>query len=335
LLSFAPWQLQQLLHSGFGKRARLFAGETDRTSVVMAASRSRRHNAGARMASLLDEEEKAVMGNDDEFYSTAYGGFTEESEDDDFAFRLPAAVRMAKAKHLLKKRMATSKESGEFQLSQADLLDEVDIASPRNYEQTEAEAKLKAPKLTRKHIAGPFIRYLSTTMPVVQVKYSCLKVAKKSKCDLYFLLQPSKPSPTSDEDIPVPGSAGESASTIEVEETGEITPTSAIPDRQRQRDFLVFSDFDSFREAFPLGEPRQPRQKICPITKKPAKYFDPVTRYPYANLHAFKILREKYYTELEARGDKDDPEVSSSQQGLVFPYLPVQNFPGSGNGGNA
>ena len=44
----------------------------------MAASRSRRANAGNKMATLLDSEEV------DEFYSTTYGGFNEEAEDKEF-----------------------------------------------------------------------------------------------------------------------------------------------------------------------------------------------------------------------------------------------------------
>lgn len=44
----------------------------------MAAFRSRRSNAGNKMASLLDSEEV------DEFYSTTYGGFSEEAEDKEY-----------------------------------------------------------------------------------------------------------------------------------------------------------------------------------------------------------------------------------------------------------
>ena len=44
----------------------------------MAASRSRRSNAGNKMASLLDTEEV------DEFYATTYGGFSEEAEDKEY-----------------------------------------------------------------------------------------------------------------------------------------------------------------------------------------------------------------------------------------------------------
>lgn len=44
----------------------------------MAASRERRGNAGAKMASLLDEEEE------DDFYKTSYGGFDETNDDGDY-----------------------------------------------------------------------------------------------------------------------------------------------------------------------------------------------------------------------------------------------------------
>ena len=77
----------------------------------------------------------------------------------------------------------------------------------------------------------------------------------------------------------------------------------------QERTFLTFSDHDTYRKAFPLQRRRLSQTKICPITRLPAKYFDPVTQHPYANLHAFKILRETYYNQLEQKGDKTDPEV--------------------------
>ncbi len=41
----------------------------------------------------------------------------------------------------------------------------------------------------------------------------------------------------------------------------------------------------------------------------PARYFDPVTQLPYATLQAFRILREAYYQQLEAKGDVTNPEI--------------------------
>lgn len=43
----------------------------------MAATRSRRHNAGNKIAKLLDEEE-------DDFYKTSYGGFQDEEGDKEY-----------------------------------------------------------------------------------------------------------------------------------------------------------------------------------------------------------------------------------------------------------
>ena len=49
----------------------------------MAAERSRRDNAGAKMSGLLDKEEE------DEFYKTTYGVFDEVGDDKDFNYNSP------------------------------------------------------------------------------------------------------------------------------------------------------------------------------------------------------------------------------------------------------
>lgn len=42
----------------------------------------------------------------------------------------------------------------------------------------------------------------------------------------------------------------------------------------------------------------------------PAKYIDPVTNVPYASSQVFHIIRETYNQLLEARGDRNNPEVA-------------------------
>jgi hypothetical protein len=49
------------------------------TEISMAAARDRRNNAGNRYARLLNEEE-----DEDDFYKTQYGGFSEEKTDIDY-----------------------------------------------------------------------------------------------------------------------------------------------------------------------------------------------------------------------------------------------------------
>ena len=48
----------------------------------MAAERSRRSFAGAKMAGLLDKEEE------DDFYKTTYGGFNDEEGDGEFNYNV-------------------------------------------------------------------------------------------------------------------------------------------------------------------------------------------------------------------------------------------------------
>lgn len=55
--------------------------EDDLPVQTIASTRPKRANAGAKMASLINNPAAA---ENDEFYQKAYGGFTEEAEDADF-----------------------------------------------------------------------------------------------------------------------------------------------------------------------------------------------------------------------------------------------------------
>ena len=204
-------------------------------------------------------------------------------------------ARVAKAKRLLKKKMRQKKDDKRVEMTQEEILAEakltekLNLASLKKYEQMELENKKRANKITRKAVTGPYIRYLSTTMPMIDDsdsgcagKEERISVDDDDSQDLESEQQPQRDSGNSSASKP-----------------------------SHERTFLTFSDFDTFRTSFPRSRARNSQQKICPITRLPAKYFDPVTRLPYANLQAFKILREAYYSQLEAKGDKGDPEVVS------------------------
>ena len=204
-------------------------------------------------------------------------------------------ARVAKAKRLLRKKMRQKKDDKRVEMTQEEILAEakltekLNLASLKKYEQMELENKKRANKITRKAVTGPYIRYLSTTMPMIDDsdsgcagKEERISVDDDDSQDLESEQQPQRDSGNSSASKP-----------------------------SQERTFLTFSDFDTFRSSFPRSKARNSQQKICPITRLPAKYFDPVTRLPYANLQAFKILREAYYSQLEARGDKGDPEVAT------------------------
>ena len=332
----------------------------------MASDRSRRANAGSKMASLLNSMEQ------DDFYKETYGGFEEEENDGEFAYQSPnedeadevdsdfsidendepksdvedeegrkkvkralgvqtkaykepkrnkdgqivkkvskgivkpkprpqiKAVlltefgrkftrastvsktaetakrqkeRIAKAKKLLKKKAKTTKKverelTQEEKLQEAKDTEKINIESLKKYEQMELENKRKAVRHTKRTVQGPFIRYRSVAMPLIQ------------------------------EDR------------INVDDLEDNSSNKKSEEDNQERTFLTFSDHDTFRKAFPRQHRRINQTKICPITRLPAKYFDPVTQHPYASLQAFRILRETYYNQLEQKGDKNDPEVS-------------------------
>ncbi|KAH7952513.1 vacuolar protein sorting-associated protein 72 homolog isoform X2 [Rhipicephalus sanguineus] len=92
----------------------------------------------------------------------------------------------------------------------------------------------------------------------------------------------------------------------EVETEGLVASTARC-----SRNFITFPDEATMKEHFPGGRPKPANRSVCPITRLPARYFDPVTLIPYANLQAFRVLREAYYAQLEQKGDIRQPEVAA------------------------
>lgn len=87
----------------------------------------------------------------------------------------------------------------------------------------------------------------------------------------------------------------------------EVQPTAP----RCSRNFVTFPDETTLRDNFPNSKPKPASRSVCPITRLPARYFDPVTLIPYANLQAFRVLREAYYAQLEQKGDTRQPEVAT------------------------
>jgi hypothetical protein len=54
---------------------------------------------------------------------------------------------------------------------------------------------------------------------------------------------------------------------------------------------ITFTDVDKMPSVFSLEPPQRPVPRRCVISGLPAKYMDPLTMQPYANVEAFKILR--------------------------------------------
>lgn len=174
-------------------------------------------------------------------------------------------IREREAKAELLRQIAEKKKVAEVRrLTQEELLAEAKITEEINMRSLEIYQKLelekKKARIHRQTYSGPLIRYHSVTVPLVE------EVAEA--------------------EINVDGEA--------MDCDGKPRPTENC-----SRNFITFTDERLFHKYFPRKKPQPATKYQCPITGLPAKYFDPITRSPYANIKAFKLLREAYQQRLE------------------------------------
>ncbi|GAB6019123.1 Vacuolar protein sorting-associated protein 72, variant 2 [Chamberlinius hualienensis] len=170
------------------------------------------------------------------------------------------------------------------QFTQEELLVEAKITEQKNIKSLESYQRLelerKKNRIVKKSYKGPLIRYQSVSMPLI-------------------------------EELP---SESEKIDVVEDKEMVEAVvenKTDSVTKERCSRNFITFTDENTFREIFQHSKPTVPQKNVCPITRLPARYYDSVTQMPYANLQAFKVLREAYYQQLEQKGDPKQPDVAA------------------------
>lgn len=186
--------------------------------------------------------------------------------------------RRAKEQEELKRSREQQKKKGTNQykrMTQEELLAEAKITEEKNLKSLESYQRLelekKKTKIIKPSYKGPMIRYHSVSMPLI-------------------------------EELP----EGEQ----ELDETSKPSSGNTASGRC-SRNFITFTDEKLLREYFPNKKPKPAARTLCPITKQVTRYFDPVTLIPYANLQAFRFLREAYYQQLEQKGDMRQPDVAA------------------------
>lgn len=189
-----------------------------------------------------------------------------------------------KERHEAEKKKPKIQKVEEYIPTQEELLEEAketekeNIKSLEKYKRMELEKKKVRP--TKNVAIGPIIRYHSMTMPLVE------EMIEKRE------------------------STGDGTRRSE----RKANERKVVVTNKCERTFITFeNDIDNkvFDSIFkPKSKRGEFRSKLCPITKLPAKYFDPVTQVPYHNLTAFKILREAYYQQLEECGNRENAQVA-------------------------
>ncbi|XP_029637930.1 vacuolar protein sorting-associated protein 72 homolog isoform X2 [Octopus sinensis] len=358
----------------------------------MATERQPRHNAGNRMAKLLNEEEE------DDFYKNTYGGFNDEEDDIDFqsedsesdevdsdfsideddeirsdiddddepkrkrgihtkAYKEPKkAKETTKIKLKLKKaerpslqiyqsnserkslRQSTAEKSQATarrekerevrvkmmkeiaakrnvtevrRLTQSELLEEAKLTEEYNIKSLETYQRLESEKkkcrVQKTTYKGALVRYQSVTMPLIE--------------ELPQSLHNNEP------EINVEDVSGVDSILLKTETKGENDDPSKSPEKSKHskqvsgpkcsRTFITFTDDKTFREYFPQtrAKPASASSRtLCPVTRQPARYFDPITQTPYATTAAFKVLREALVIQQEQPVELKRKSRSSNQQ---------------------
>ncbi|XP_016113437.1 vacuolar protein sorting-associated protein 72 homolog [Sinocyclocheilus grahami] len=266
--------------------------------MSLASSREQRSSAGSRMSKLLDAEEE------DEFYKTTYGGFNDESGDDEY-----------RGDHSDTEDVKTS----DFDIDEGDEPDsDQEDDAPRRKSRVVTKAyKVRHHSLSHTHTHTHTLFFLQfvcvhITVCVFSEKYERLEADKKKQVhkkrrfegpsiryhSVLMLLVPD--AHTKEENVDVEGLD---------QDTPQATPTSSSSAQGAgslcSRTYITFSDDQTFSSAFPASarsSPAQPVQKVCPVTHKPALYRDPVTDIPYANARAFRTIREAHQKYIAAHG---------------------------------
>ncbi|GFY69770.1 vacuolar protein sorting-associated protein 72 homolog [Trichonephila inaurata madagascariensis] len=76
------------------------------------------------------------------------------------------------------------------------------------------------------------------------------------------------------------------------------------------RNFITYPDENTMKQYFTSEKPKPVTKSTCIVSGLPARYFDPLTKQPFINLTAFRIIREAYYTQLEKKVDPRQPHIA-------------------------
>lgn len=173
---------------------------------------------------------------------------------------------------------------------------------------------------------GPTIRYHSMSMPMIEelpAPKNCAGTPKtaassntakphtEDPLNVSGIVKLEDDEEADDDDGPATTATNDAASS----RTGDKPERTGAQGPRCERTFITFeNDLDerAFEAHFPraASRPRRPRgNTVCPITRQPARYFDPITQLPYRNKQAFKILREAYYQQLEERANPHNAEL--------------------------
>ncbi|XP_012225609.1 vacuolar protein sorting-associated protein 72 homolog [Linepithema humile] len=226
-------------------------------------------------------------------------------------------------------RHDTWKPTQEELLKEALQTEEINMKSLEKYQKLENEKKTT--RTVRKTYVGPMIRYQSLSMPVMVLSETDVNEKNDKinvECNDEEQTNPISDNKDSD-DSPKEGRVTEPKADEKNDkdvyiDKDVLSVDTALSTTTKKKDvhaeetgtfyertFITFENEQSFLDVFKKStQQRPPLKPLCAITRLPAKYLDPMTQLPYKNVQTFRLLREAYYQQLEARTDINDTSQS-------------------------
>ncbi|XP_022826304.1 vacuolar protein sorting-associated protein 72 homolog isoform X2 [Spodoptera litura] len=286
-----------------------------------------------------EKPEKAEKPEKPDRSERAERAFAGDSSIERKSIRQSTAVKSAETLQRIKIRSALKKKKPkkveDRMPTQEELLEEALITEKENlkslekFEQIELERKKIRP--TKKTITGPTIRYHSFAVPMIEeIPPAEDKSSLLGDLNLSDIIKhEDEGQEVKTEEPDQPAESEEPVTKMDVDFIGpdeevniEKVPKEEKSQKKREpenmkyyeRTLLSFENDiknKAFRSCFPKQNVKKRRQLLCAVTKRPARYIDPITKLPYRSVDAFRIIREAYYQQLEARGDRNDPQIAA------------------------
>uniref|UniRef100_A0A915EE31 Vacuolar protein sorting-associated protein 72 homolog n=1 Tax=Ditylenchus dipsaci TaxID=166011 RepID=A0A915EE31_9BILA len=243
---------------------------------LMVPNRARRSTAGNKMATLLS----SAVASDD-FYDSAYGGFVEDDVDKNFTSP---------------ENSDADDVDSDFDRNEGDQEDEPDSGA----EEDDSNRDRKRNKLLSKNKKWVVARFDKFTV-------------KENSCDAKTqqqrLLEAKKTALENTESL-------KRFEEVEIErKKRQMKPTqkkvAAGPriisiSTAKMSGHGFVSQYLTVPEVKVFEKPKQKVHLVCAVTGLEAKYIDPLTELPYANLDAFKKIRQSYEELLQSLDNTED-----------------------------
>ncbi|XP_054715071.1 vacuolar protein sorting-associated protein 72 homolog [Uloborus diversus] len=310
---------------------------------MLSVTREKRANAGSRMATLLQNEES------DDFYSSAYGGFEDEADDAEYSEEdeesegtdsdisidendEPVSDHEEEENKKRKRRVVTKaykepkKEKAEKAVKKpisrpstsAPAVTVANIEKKRMREsttqkslqvkqRTQAKENLKNQEQKKKPLEK---HHLTQEQLLEEAKITEMKNLKSLEMFQRLELEKKK-SKVVKRAFTGPAIRFHSVTMplieeVETENGRKETKTVG----KCSRNFITFTEESTMKEIFNFEKPKPVTKSTCIVTRLPARYFDPLTKQPSANLGAFRVIREAYYSQLEKKVDPRQPHIA-------------------------